>query len=84
VKIGKLKDMQIKMQQDNSSFLSVIITICFWVFMKISTYIGYISIANFASFCVVISAMWAMIANSGKAIENIERFYEWYKQFKKK
>jgi hypothetical protein len=76
--------MQVKMQQDNSSFLSAIITIGFWVFMKLSFIIGFITLAQFASFCVVFSAMWTMVANSGKAIENIERFYEWYKQFKKK
>jgi hypothetical protein len=76
--------MQVKMQQDNSTILSAIVTIAFWVFMKIFAFIGFITLAQFASFCVVLSAMWTMVANSGKAIENIERFYDWYKQFKKK
>jgi hypothetical protein len=76
--------MQLKMQQDNSSFLSAIVTIGFWVFMKLFAFIGFITLAQFASACVVLSAMWTMVANSGKAIENLERFYEWYKQFKNK
>jgi hypothetical protein len=74
--------MQVKMQQEGANFLYAIIATCFWVVMKISTLFGFISFAQFASVCVVISALVAVIANSGKAIENIERFSEWYKQFK--
>lgn len=76
--------MQVKMQQDNSTFFHAILTISCWIIMKIFAFVGFITLAQFASICVVLSAMWTMVANSGKAIENIERFHEWYKQFKKK
>lgn len=76
--------MQLKMQQDNSSFIGFIVTFSIWGFSNVFAFIGLPTIAQFASLCVVISACWTIIANSGKAIDNIERFYEWYKQFKKK
>jgi hypothetical protein len=76
--------MEIKMQEATGKFLSLICVFISWLWMKFFLLISAPSWAEFASFCVIISAMWTIIANSGKAIENITTFYEWFKKQKEK